>query len=280
MRAGARAILDRVGIGGTVSVRQRIQDLSGGQRQCIAIGRAVGWSRRMVFLDEPTAALGVRQTRHVLDLIGRLRAQGIAVVLISHNMEQVLEVCERIVVLRLGRKVADRPVAGLTGPMVVGYITGAERGEVDERRVFPSKSPLFLTVGDIDVDVLINVDRLPTRDGKVNGAVVQKAPGGMAGNVAVALARLSARVRILGRVGDDAEGDFAVSGLARGGVDTSFVSRLAGATTFSCISLLTPDGEKALVKLMTTAYRPEAVDVTEAVLAGVSHGALHVHRRL
>ena len=83
----------------------------------------------MVFLDEPTAALGVRQTRHVLDLIGRLRAQGIAIVLISHNMEQVLEVCERIVVLRLGRKVADLPIAGLTGPMVVGYITGAERAD-------------------------------------------------------------------------------------------------------------------------------------------------------
>src|ERR1700722_13019203 len=92
-------------------------------------GRAVGWSRRMVFLDEPTAALGVRQTRHVLDLIGRLRAQGIAIVLITHNMEQVLEVCDRVVVLRLGRKVADRPIAGLTGPMVVGYITGAERAE-------------------------------------------------------------------------------------------------------------------------------------------------------
>jgi simple sugar transport system ATP-binding protein len=129
MRAGARAILDQVGIGGTISVRQRVQDLSGGQRQCIAIGRAVGWSRRMVFLDEPTAALGVRQTRHVLDLIGHLRAQGIAIVLITHNMEQVLEVCDRIVVLRLGRKVADRPMEGLTGPMVVGYITGAERSE-------------------------------------------------------------------------------------------------------------------------------------------------------
>ena len=83
----------------------------------------------MVFLDEPTAALGVRQTRHVLDLIGRLRAQGIAIVLISHNMEQVLEVCDRIVVLRLSRKVADRPMEGLTGPMVVGSITGAERSE-------------------------------------------------------------------------------------------------------------------------------------------------------
>ncbi len=83
MRKGARTILDQVGMGGTVSVRQRIGDLSGGQRQCVAIGRAVGWSRRIVFLDEPTAALGVRQTRHVLDLIGRLRDQGIAVVLIS-----------------------------------------------------------------------------------------------------------------------------------------------------------------------------------------------------
>ena len=83
----------------------------------------------MVFLDEPTAALGVRQTRHVLDLIGHLRAQGIAIVLITHNMEQVLEVCDRIVVLRLGRKVADRSMEGLTGPMVVGYITGAERSE-------------------------------------------------------------------------------------------------------------------------------------------------------
>jgi ABC-type sugar transport system ATPase subunit len=130
MRAGARAILDRVGIGGTVSVRQRIRDLSGGQRQCVAIGRAIGWSRKIVFLDEPTAALGVRQTRNVLDLISRLRDQGIAVVLISHNMEQVLEVCDRVVVLRLGRKVADLPIADLDGPTLVGYVTGLRRDEV------------------------------------------------------------------------------------------------------------------------------------------------------
>jgi len=129
MRAGARAILDQVGMGGTVSVRQRIRDLSGGQRQCVAIGRAVGWSRKIVFLDEPTAALGVRQTRHVLDLIARLREQGIAVVLITHNMEQVLEVCDRVVVLRLGRKVADEPVASLDGPTLVGYVTGLRRAE-------------------------------------------------------------------------------------------------------------------------------------------------------
>jgi sugar/nucleoside kinase (ribokinase family) len=131
--------------------------------------------------------------------------------------------------------------------------------------------PLFLCVGDLDVDVLIEVDRLPTRDGKVNGVVKQKAPGGMAGNVAAALARLGSRVRVLGRVGDDADGVFAVESLQQVGVDTSFVSRLDGVATFSCISLLTPDGEKSLVKLMTSAYRPDASDVSEAVLEGVRH---------
>ena len=131
--------------------------------------------------------------------------------------------------------------------------------------------PLFLCIGDLDVDVLIEVDRLPTRDGKVNGVVKQKAPGGMAGNVAAALARLGSRVRVLGRVGGDADGAFAVKSLEQAGVDTSFVSRLDGIATFSCISLLTPDGEKSLVKLMTSAYRPDASDVTEAALNGVRH---------
>jgi sugar/nucleoside kinase (ribokinase family) len=131
--------------------------------------------------------------------------------------------------------------------------------------------PLFLCIGDLDVDVLIEVDRLPIRDGKVNGVVKQKAPGGMAGNVAAALARLGSRVRVLGRVGDDADGAFAVKSLEQVGVDTSFVSRLAGVATFSCISLLTPDGEKSLVKLMTSAYRLDASDVSEAALEGVRH---------
>ena len=118
---------------------------------------------------------------------------------------------------------------------------------------------------------MIEVDRLPTRDGKVNGVVKQKAPGGMAGNVAAALARLGSRVRVLGRVGDDADGAFAVKSLEQAGVDTRFVSRLDGVATFSCISLLTPDGEKSLVKLMTSAYRPDAGDVTKAALEGVRH---------
>jgi ribokinase len=105
----------------------------------------------------------------------------------------------------------------------------------------------------------------------VNGVVKQKAPGGMAGNVAAALARLGSRVRVLGRVGDDGEGAFAVKGLDQVGVDTSFVVRLDGVATFSCISLLTPDGEKSLVKLMTSAYRPEVSDVTHAAVKGVRH---------
>jgi ribokinase len=131
--------------------------------------------------------------------------------------------------------------------------------------------PLFLCVGDIDVDVLIEVDRLPTRDGKVNGLLLQKAAGGMAGNVAAALGRLGSRARILGRVGHDADGAFAVDRLEQVGVDTRFVSRLPDAATFSCISLLTPDGEKSLIKLMTSAYRPEVSDVTETALEGVRH---------
>jgi sugar/nucleoside kinase (ribokinase family) len=135
----------------------------------------------------------------------------------------------------------------------------------------PEELPLFLCIGDLDVDVLIEVDRLPTRDGKVNGVLKQRAPGGMAGNVAAGLARLGSRVRVLGRIGDDADGAFAVKSLEQAGVDTSFVSRLDGIATFSCISLLTPDGEKSLVKLMTSAYRPAAGDVTQAALTGIRH---------
>ena len=80
--------------------------MSGGQRQAIAIARAVHWANRVVFLDEPTAALGVRQTANVLDTIRRVRDQGIAVVFISHSMPHVIEVSDRVQVLRLGRRVA------------------------------------------------------------------------------------------------------------------------------------------------------------------------------
>jgi len=87
------------------SIRQRVATLSGGQRQSVAVARAVMWNSRVVILDEPTAALGVAQTRQVLDLVNRLAGQGLAVVLISHNLLDVFEVATRITVLRLGRNV-------------------------------------------------------------------------------------------------------------------------------------------------------------------------------
>ena len=87
------------------SVRQPVATLSGGQRQSVAVARAVLWNNRVVFLDEPTAALGVAQTRQVLDLVKRLAEQGLAVVLVSHNLVDVFEVATRITVLRLGRNV-------------------------------------------------------------------------------------------------------------------------------------------------------------------------------
>ena len=87
------------------SVRQPVATLSGGQRQSVAVARAVLWNNRVVFLDEPTAALGVAQTRQVLDLVKRLGEQGLAVVLVSHNLNDIFEVADRITVLRLGRNV-------------------------------------------------------------------------------------------------------------------------------------------------------------------------------
>jgi D-xylose transport system ATP-binding protein len=87
------------------SVRQPVATLSGGQRQSVAVARSVMWNNRVVFLDEPTAALGVAQTRQVLALVKRLAEQGIAVVLVSHNLVDVFEVADRISVLRLGRNI-------------------------------------------------------------------------------------------------------------------------------------------------------------------------------
>src|SRR3954453_3395235 len=89
------------------SIRQRVATLSGGQRQSVAVARAVMWNSRIVILDEPTAALGVAQTRQVLDLVNRLADQGLAVVLISHNLHDIFEVADRITVLRLGKSIAE-----------------------------------------------------------------------------------------------------------------------------------------------------------------------------
>ena len=112
------------------SVRSLVASLSGGQRQAIAVAKAILRNAQVVLLDEPTAALGVAQTRQVLNLILRLRDQGLAVVVISHNLADVFEVVDRVIVLRLGRRVATFDVKSTTPERVVAAITGAEFGEL------------------------------------------------------------------------------------------------------------------------------------------------------
>ena len=99
--------------------------MSGGQKQTVAIARAVAWANKLLFLDEPTAALGVVQTRNVLDTIKKVRDRGISVVLISHSMPHVLEVADRVQVLRLGRRVATYQAADTSVEQLVGAMTGA-----------------------------------------------------------------------------------------------------------------------------------------------------------
>ena len=111
------------------SVRTPIAALSGGQRQSVAVARSVLWENRVVLLDEPTAALGVAQTREVLDLVLRLKEEGHGVVLISHNLEDVFKVADRITVLRLGRYVGTFERATVGREQLVGYMTGAVSGE-------------------------------------------------------------------------------------------------------------------------------------------------------
>ena len=104
-----------------------VATMSGGQRQGIAVSRAVMWASKVVFMDEPTAALGVVQTRNVLDLIGRVKEQGLSVVLISHNMPEVLAVADRVEVLRLGERVAQFERGDVSMEEIVGAMTGALR---------------------------------------------------------------------------------------------------------------------------------------------------------
>lgn len=109
------------------SVRMRVEQLSGGQRQAVAVSRAVEWSKDIVLLDEPTAALGVEQAQVILDLIKSMSGQGIAVVLVSHNMQHVVQVCTRAIVLRLGAVVGDARIPDVTTSDLVNMITGGTR---------------------------------------------------------------------------------------------------------------------------------------------------------
>jgi len=130
MEIAARDTLTRLSVRTLKSVRQPVSSLSGGQRQTVAIAKAVLWESKLVVLDEPTAALGVAQTRQVLDLVRRLADTGHSVVFISHNMIDVFEVADRVAALYLGRMAADVPIAELDRTRVVELITSGRSGDL------------------------------------------------------------------------------------------------------------------------------------------------------
>jgi simple sugar transport system ATP-binding protein len=131
MRRRTQEAFETLGVG-VQDATAAVATLSGGQRQGVAVARAVTWAGKVVFMDEPTAALGVVQTRNVLDLITRVRETGLAVVLISHNMPEVMEVSDRVEVLRLGERVARFTTADTSMEELVAAMTGALKQGGDE----------------------------------------------------------------------------------------------------------------------------------------------------
>jgi D-xylose transport system ATP-binding protein len=132
MEKAAAGALESLHVRTVKSVRQRVSSLSGGQRQTVAIAKSVLWQSKVVILDEPTAALGVAQTAQVLELVRRLADQGIAVVLISHNMNDVLQVADRIAVLYLGRMAAIVDRKEVDQQQLVELITTGRTGGIDQ----------------------------------------------------------------------------------------------------------------------------------------------------
>ena len=130
MERRARETLAGLSVRTVKSVRQVVSSLSGGQRQTTAIAKAVLWNNRVVLLDEPTAALGVAQTEQVLDLVRRLATNGLGVVLISHNMNDVMKVADRITALFLGKVAAEVKTSEITHAQVVELITAGRTGNI------------------------------------------------------------------------------------------------------------------------------------------------------
>lgn len=131
MEQAARETLASLSVRTVKSVRQKVSSLSGGQRQTVAIAKAVLWNSKVVLLDEPTAALGVAQTKQVLDLVRRLADQGLGVVLISHNMNDVIQVSDRVCAMYLGRVAADVEISKETRrEFLVELITTGRSGDV------------------------------------------------------------------------------------------------------------------------------------------------------
>lgn len=138
MREEARRMVGTLAVN-VPSVDARVNGLSGGQRQAVALARAAGWGSRIVILDEPTAALGVQETAKVEEMILGLREQGLGLVLISHNFDQVLRVADDVFVMRAGATVAYRETEGTTGQDLVSLVTGAT---VDPLETHHPSSPL------------------------------------------------------------------------------------------------------------------------------------------
>ncbi|MFC4063155.1 ATP-binding cassette domain-containing protein [Planomonospora corallina] len=130
MEEMAAKTLEGLSVRTVKSIRQHVSSLSGGQRQTVAIAKAVLWNSKVVILDEPTAALGVAQTAQVLELVRRLADQGLAVVLISHNMNDVFAVSDRIAALYLGRMAAQVKTSDVTHAQVVELITSGRSGDL------------------------------------------------------------------------------------------------------------------------------------------------------
>jgi fructose transport system ATP-binding protein len=124
MRREASAALSELKIG-IPSVRSAVEDLSGGQRQGVAVARAAAWGRRLVIMDEPTAALGVKETAQVVELIKRVRERGLSVILISHDMPHVFELADRIHIMRLGKRAAIVTPQSHSMQQAVAIMTGA-----------------------------------------------------------------------------------------------------------------------------------------------------------
>jgi len=130
MERKARSALASLSVRTIKSVRQRVASLSGGQRQTVAIAKAVLWESKLVVLDEPTAALGVSQTHQVLELVRRLADSGVGVVLISHNMNDVMRVADRVVALYLGRVAAEVKAKDTSTSQIVELITSGRSGDI------------------------------------------------------------------------------------------------------------------------------------------------------
>jgi D-xylose transport system ATP-binding protein len=130
MEARTRETLAGLRVTTIKSIRQKVATLSGGQRQSVAVARAVMWNSKLVILDEPTAALGVAQTEQVLALVNRLKERGLGVVLISHNLHDIFETATRIAVLRLGRNAGLFDRSATTQEKVVHAITAGQPTKV------------------------------------------------------------------------------------------------------------------------------------------------------